>query len=301
MRGDGTKLKMRTLLIFLSILVAIMAGAGLFLLLSGYAVWLSSTGVSLPMLLAGLALLAGGGALLLLLGAPIITKYLFGVRQVRQPRDSQEMWLLMTLRQQAQRIGIRPPRLGIIDQPVLNAFTIGLNRNTAQIVLGNGLLESLNKHELEAVLAHEMAHIFNDDMRSLTLAQGAVNVLTVLPARLASLLVDRILLRRSQPAFAYYLILTLTQVCYGWLASLMVTSLSRQREYCADREGARLVGRDKMIAALSCLQAGTAPSALPGMLVAFGISDRLSEGLEHLLVTHPSLTERLRALHKLES
>ena len=178
-----------------------------------------------------LAVFAGGGALLLLLGAPIISKYLLQVRQVRQPRDSQELWLLMILREQAQRVGIRPPRLGIIDRPVLNAFTIGLNRNTAQIVLGRGLLQNLNKDELEAVLAHEMAHILNDDMRTLTLAQGAVNVLTILPARLASMVIDRILLRQPQPAFAYYLILSLTQLCGGWLASIVVTSLSRQREY----------------------------------------------------------------------
>ena len=206
----------------------------------------------------------------------------------------------MILREQAQRVGIRPPRLGIIDRPVLNAFTIGLNRNTAQIVLGRGLLQNLNKDELEAVLAHEMAHILNDDMRTLTLAQGAVNVLTILPARLASMVIDRILLRQPQPAFAYYLILSLTQLCGGWLASIVVTSLSRQREYHADREGAHLVGRDKMIAALSCLRAGTTPPVLPGMLVAFGISGRLSEGLEQLLVTHPSLNERLRALRNLE-
>jgi heat shock protein HtpX len=291
---------MRSLLILLLVQMAIMAGAGLFLLLSGYSVHLTSAGISLSGLLVVLALLAGGGALLLLLGAPIFSKYMLGVRQVRQPRDSQELWLLMTLREQAQRVGIRPPRLGIIDRPVLNAFTIGLNRDTAQIVLGRDLIQNLNKDELEAVLAHEMAHILNDDMRSLTLAQGAVNVLTILPARLASLLIDRILLRRPQPAFTYYLILTLTQLCCGWLASIVVTSFSRQREYHADREGARLVGRDKMIAALSCLHAGTAPSALPGMLVAFGISGRLSEGLEQLLVTHPSLTERLRALRNLD-
>ena len=291
---------MRSLLIILSVLMAIMVGTGLFLLLSGYAARLTSAGLSLPELLAMLVLLAGGGALLLLLGGPMICKYLLQVRQVRQPRDSQELWLLMTLRQQAQRVGIRPPRLGIIDQPVLNAFTIGLTRDTAQIVLGRGLLENLNKDELEAVLAHEMAHILNDDMRTLTLAQGAVSVLTILPARLVSLVIDRVLLRRPQPAFAYYLFLALTQLCGGWLASILVTSFSRQREYYADREGARLVGRDKMIAALSCLHAGTTPSALPNMLVAFGISGRLSEGLEQLLVTHPSLTERLRALRNLD-
>ena len=291
---------MRSLLIILSVLMAIMVGTALFLLLSGYAARLTSAGLSLPELLAMLVLLAGGGALLLLLGGPMICKYLLQVRQVRQPRDSQELWLLMTLRQQAQRVGIRPPRLGIIDQPVLNAFTIGLTRNTAQIVLGRGLLENLNKDELEAVLAHEMAHILNDDMRTLTLAQGAVSVLTVLPARLVSLVIDRVLLRRPHPAFAYYLFLALTQLCGGWLASIVVTSFSRQREYYADREGARLVGRDKMIAALSCLHAGTTPSALPNVLVAFGISGRLSEGLEQLLVTHPSLTERLRALRNLD-
>lgn len=292
---------MRSILILLMVLVALVVGAGLFLLLSGYAEQLASAGIPLVQQLGVLALLGGGGALFLLLGAPIITKYLLGVRQVTQPRDSQELWLLMALRQQAQGVGIRPPRLGIIDRPVLNAFTVGLNRNTAQIVLGRGLLQNLNQDELEAVLAHEIAHILNNDMRTLVLMQGAVNVLTVLPARLASLLIDRMLLRRDQPALAYYLILTLTQLCYGWLASIVVTSLSRQREFHADREGARLVGRDKMIAALTCLHADTAPSALPGMLVAFGITGRFSEGLEQLLITHPSLTERLRALRQIES
>jgi heat shock protein HtpX len=292
---------MRSILILLLVLAALVVGAGLFLLLSGYAEQLASAGIPLLQQLGVLALLGGGGALFLLLGAPIIAKHLLGVRQVTQPRDGQELWLLMAVRQQAQGVGIRPPRLGIIDRPVLNAFTVGLNRNTAQIVLGRGLLQNLNVDELEAVLAHEIAHILNNDMRTLALVQGAVNVLTVLPARLASLLIDRMLLRRDQPALAYYLILTLTQLCYGWLASIVVTSLSRQREFHADREGARLVGRDKMIAALTCLHADTAPSALPGMLVAFGITGRFSEGLGQLLITHPSLTERLRALRQIES
>jgi len=284
----------------LLVLAALMVGAGLFLLLSGYAGQLAGAGIPLTQQLGVLAVFGGVGALFLLLGAPIITRYLLGARQVTQPRDSQELWLLLALRQQAQRVGIRTPRLGIIDRPVLNAFTVGLNRNTAQIVLGQGLLQNLNQDELEAVLAHEIAHILNDDMRTLALVQGAVNVLTVLPARLASLLIDRLLFRRGQPALAYYLILTLTQLCYGWLASMVVTSFSRQREFHADREGARLVGRDKMIAALTCLHADIAPSPLPGVLVAFGITGRFGEGLEQLLVTHPSLAERLRALRQIE-
>lgn len=292
---------MRSILTLLLVLAALVLGAGLFLLLSGYAEQLTSAGISFQQQLGVLALLGGGGALFLLLAAPTIAKYLLGVRQVSQPRDSQELWLLMTLRQQAQAVGIRPPRLGIIDRPVLNAFTVGLNRNTAQIVLGRALLQNLNRDELEAVLAHELAHILNNDMRTLALVQGAVNVLTVLPARLASVIIDRMLLRQNQPAFAYYLILTLTQLCYGWLASIVVTGFSRQREFHADRQGARMVGRDKMIAALTCLHADTSPSALPGMLVAFGITGRISEGLEQLLVTHPSLTERLRALRQFES
>ncbi len=292
---------MRSLLIFLLVLIAMAVGAGLFLSLSGYAGQLTSVGITLAELLTLLSLIAGGGAILLLLGAPIISKYWLGVRSIRQPRDSMEFWLLLTLRKQALRAGINTPRLGIIDRPVLNAFTIGLNRNTAHIVLGRGLLQNLNKDELEAVLAHEIAHIINDDARSLTLAQGAVNIITILPARLASLMIDRLLFRRAEPAFAYYLILTLTQLCCGWLASLLVSSFSRRQEYRADREGARLVGRDKMIAALSHLHAGMAPSALPGILVVTKISNRLSEGLEQLLLSHPSLNERLRALQKLES
>lgn len=292
---------MRSLLIFLLVLMAMVVGAGLFLLLSGYADHLASAGISLPSLLALPALLAGGGALLLLLGAPLISKHWLGVRQVRQPRNSLEYWLLVTLREQAQRVGIRPPRLGIIDRPILNAFTIGLNRNTAHIVLGRGLLQNLNKDELEAVLAHEIAHILNGDTRNLTLAQGAVNVITILPARLISLLIDRFILRRPQPAFAYYLILTLTQLCCGWLASLLVSSFSRRQEYHADREGARLVGCDKMIAALSSLHAGITPSVPPGMLIMIRNSGRLSEGLQQLLLSHPSLNERLCALRNIES
>ena len=127
---------MRSLLILLLVLAALVVGAGLSLLLSGYAQQLASAGIPLTQQLGVLVLLGGGGALILLLGAPIIAKYLLGVRQVTQPRDSQELWLLLALRQQAQRVGIRAPRLGIIDRPVLNAFTVGLHRNTAQIVLG---------------------------------------------------------------------------------------------------------------------------------------------------------------------
>ena len=292
---------MRSLLIFLLVLLAMTIGAGLFLSLSGYAGQLSSVGLTVPALLAILALFTGGGAILLLLGAPMITKYWLGVRLIRQPRDSMEFWLLLTLRNQALRAGIDTPRLGIIDQPLMNAFTIGLKRNAAHIVLGRGLLENLNKDELEAVLAHEIAHIINDDTCGLTLAQGAVNMITILPARLASLLIDRFLLRCPGPAFAYYFILTLTQLCCGWLASLLVSSFSRRQEYRADRDGARLVGRDKMIAALSSLHAGMAPSALPGILIVTKISSRLSEGLEQILLSHPSLNERLRALQNLES
>lgn len=293
---------MRSLLILLLVLAAIVTGAGMFLLFSGQAEQLTSAGISLPGLLLLLALFAGVGALLLLLAAPVISRFWLGVRPVRQPRDSLEGWLLQTLRHQAQVVGIRPPRLGIIDRSVLNAFTIGLTRNTAHVVLGAGLLETLNKRQLEAVLAHEIAHILHDDIRGLNLAQAAVHVITVLPARLTSLLIDRLLLRRSQPALAYYLMLTLTQLCCGWLASLLVSRFSRRQEYQADREGARLVGRDKMIAALNGLHSGIASSALPGgMLVAIGINSRLSEGLEQLLLSHPSLHERLSALHKLES
>ncbi len=289
---------MRSVLTLLLVLLALAVGAGVFLLLSGYAESMSHAGIPLMQQLAVLVLMGGMGAIILLLGAPIIARYLLGVRHVTQPRDSQELWLLLALRQQAQQVGIRTPRLGIIDRPVLNAFTVGVHRNNAQIVLGRGLLQNLNQDALEAVLAHEIAHILNDDMRTLVLVQGAVNVLTVLPARLASWLVDRQLFRRSQPAFAYYLVLTLTQLCYGWLASMVVSSVSRQREFHADREGARLVGRDKMITALTCLHADAVPSALPGMLVAFGITGRFGEGLEQLLITHPGLAERLRALRQ---
>lgn len=263
----------------------------LFLQISGLLQQYSVTGV-----VGMVVLLAGGGALVLLFAAPWVTRYLLGVRTITQPADSSELGLLMSLRNLSQQAGISPPRLGIIERPVINAFTAGINQHTAQIVLSRGLVQALNQDELEAVLAHEIAHIVQGDIHSVTLVQGAVNMVTVLPARLSSLVVDRFICRQKDPAWCYFIVLILTQISWGWLASLVAGWFSRDREFRADQLGAQLVGHDKMIAALSCLQAGMTPNTFSGFLVAFGLADQLGEGLDEILITHPGLPARLAAL-----
>lgn len=244
----------------------------------------------------GLMVLAGGGALLLLFGAPWILRYQLGVRTIVQPADSTELQLLMDLRALARQAGIVTPRLGLIERPVANAFTVGFSQPTAQLVLGRGLLQNLTSEQQKAVLAHELAHIVQGDMHGLTLAQGAVSMVTFLPARLLSLVGDQLVCRNSKPGGCYYIALALTQVGWGWLGSLVAGWFSREQEFRADQRAAQLVGHEEMIATLSCLQTDTLPVYLPSILMTWGPAERIGKGIESIRNTHPGLSARLAAL-----
>ncbi|MCG6886726.1 MAG: M48 family metalloprotease [Proteobacteria bacterium] len=247
-------------------------------------------------LVTGLVLLAGGGALLLLLGAPWALRYLLGARTIVRPTDSIDLQLLMGLRVLARQAGMGTPRLGIIERPVTNAYTVGLSRNTATIVLGRGLLQALKPDELQAVLAHEIAHIMQGDMHGLTLVQGAVNMVTLFPAQLFSLVGDRWLCRNRDPGWCFYTVLVLTQTGWGWLGSLVAGWFSRGQEFRADQLAAQLVGHEKMIAALSCLQTDARPIHLPSTLMAWSLAERIGKGIDDIRTTHPSMSVRLAAL-----
>lgn len=288
---------LRSLLALLTVILALLAGIGLFLRLSELEQWLGQAGWPLSEVLLGAALLSLAGALGFWLAAPGLSRYLLPVHEVRQPRDSRELWLLVSLRELAQHAGVATPRLGIIDSPLLNAFSTGLGRDHSRIVLGRGLLDNLDQAGLEAVLAHELAHIQNSDMRSLAWIQGAATILTVVPARLLAWLPDRLLFRREEGPI-YFLLLLASQLAGGWLANLLASAYSRRYELQADQRAAALVGNDKLIAALRCLHAGHGDGYLPGMLLAFGISGRFGSGLARLLISHPTLGHRVHALQQ---
>ena len=239
------------------------------------------------------------GTVLVWLGAVPLSRRWFGVRTVLRPTDAQELRLLMTVRELARRTGAPVPRVGIVDAPLCNAFTLGFGRRSACIVVGRGLLEALDDTALEAILAHEMAHVLNGDLRTLTWLNAAVNMVTVQPARLVGRLVDQGLLRRSRPGIGYYGTLFLAQLSCGWLASLLSGWFSRRREFDADRTAARLVGAPAMIAALATLRRLESDTAwsCPGWLVTFGVI-RQWHVLQRLLRTHPGLDERIRRLEQ---
>jgi len=247
----------------------------------------------------GVILVSVLGTLLAWLAAVPLSRRWFGVRIIQHPADVQELRLLMTMRDLARRAGQPVPRLGIVDAPLFNAFTLGFGRRSACIVVGRGLLEALDEETLPAILAHEMAHVLKGDLRTLTWLHAAVNVVTVQPARLVGQIVDQGLLRRDRPGIGYYLTLCLAQLSCGWLASLLSGWFSRQREFDADRTAARLVGAHTMCAALEALRRLESEQACscPLWLNAGGFGAFL-RALRGLLRTHPDLEERIQRLSR---
>ncbi len=245
-----------------------------------------------------LVLFSALGTALLWLGAAPLSRRWLGVRPVVQPADARELRLLMHVRELARRAGVPAPRVGLVEAPLCNAFTLGFGRRSACIVVGRALLETLDDEALRAVLAHELAHIINGDLRTLAWLNSAVNLVTVQPARLIGRLVDQGLLRRPGPGFGYYTTLLLTQLSHGWLASLLSGWFSRRREFDADRTAARLVGSANLAAALERLRRLEVEQSLvcPAWVARFGLSGRWHHRLRILLMSHPALEERIRRL-----
>ena len=265
---------------------------GLFLSLPG---WLATDWY--PLVEVVILISALGSGLVWLVSAPL-SRYWLGVRQIHQPANDAELRLLLMVRELGRRAGLPGLRVGIVDTPAGNAFTLGFGRRSACLAVGRDLLDRLDDAALEAVLAHEVAHVLNGDLRTLTWINGAVNMVTVQPARLVGWLVDRLLLRRAQPGIGYYTVLAVTQLTWGWLATLLSHWFSRRREFDADRTASRLVGRDNMRAALQQLHRLETERVwpCPGWLVAFGISPDGFMRAQRLLNTHPGLEERIARL-----
>jgi len=245
-----------------------------------------------------IALVVGfGGSFLSLAMSKWTAKRFTGARVITQPRDARERWLLETVARQAQAAGIGMPEVAIYPAPEINAFATGMSRNNALVAVSGGLLDSMSQSEAEAVLAHEISHVANGDMVTLALIQGVVNTFVIFFARVIGHTVDRVVFKTERgygPAF--WITTIIAEPVLGILASIIVMWFSRQREFRADAGGARLAGREKMIAALQRLKVSAGEAELPDQLAAFGISGHVGRGLQGLFRSHPPLDERIEAL-----
>ena len=254
------------------------------------------TGLNMYALLVSSAVIGFGGAFISLAISKWSAKRMTGARVIESPSSSTEVWLVDTVRRQAQQAGIGMPEVAIYDAPDVNAFATGMTRNSALVAVSSGLLQTMSRDEAEAVLAHEISHVANGDMVTLALIQGVVNTFVIFLSRIIGHLVDRLVFKTERGHGPAYLITSIiAQLVLGILASMIVMWFSRQREFRADAGSAKIAGRDKMIGALQRLGA-LHPQALPEQMAAFGIAGDLAHGFKRLFMTHPPLEERIAAL-----
>ena len=288
---------MLRILLFLGTNIAIIALISITFRLLGIENLLAQNQVDLDMnaLLIYSAIIGFSGSLISLFLSKFMAKKAMGVHLIDQPQNADEVWLLDVVQRQAQAAGIRMPEVGIFEGAP-NAFATGWNKNDALVAVSTGLLQTMNRDEVEAVMAHEISHVANGDMVTLTLIQGVINTFVVFLSRIIGHFVDRVVFKvESGHGPAFWITSLVTQFVLGILASIIVMWFSRWREYRADAGGAGLAGRQKMISALRRLQQVNDPQPLPDEMAAFGIS---GAGLKELFASHPPLSERIAALER---
>ena len=293
---------MQRLLWFLAVNFAILLVLGLVFQLLGIGGLLDARGVHLDLgaLLVFSLVIGFGGALLSLLLSRWLAKRMMRVRVLDAPANDTERWLLDTVRGQAEYCHVATPEVGVFEAAEPNAFATGASRNRALVAVSSGLLQKLNRGEVEAVLGHEMAHVANGDMVTMALLQGVLNTFVVFLSRVIGFLVDRLVFR-VQRGFGpgYYIVSIVAQLVLSVLATMAVMWFSRRREFRADAGGAKLAGRGQMISALQRLREVNRPRDLPDSVAAFGISGaRPPSRLRRLFASHPPLEERIRSLEQ---
>jgi heat shock protein HtpX len=259
------------------------------------------TGLDYRALLIFSAVFGMGGSLISLGLSKWMAVRATGAQVIREARSPAEMWLVETVRKHAQASNIGMPEVAVFDSPDPNAFATGARRDKALVAVSTGLLRGMEQREVEAVLAHEISHVANGDMVTLTLIQGVLNTFVLFFSRVVGYFVDRVVLRNEERGLGigFFLTSLLAQIVFGILASIIVMWFSRQREFRADAGGARLAGRESMKAALERLKAVVEPKGLPKEMAAFGISG--GGGLMRLFATHPSLDERIARLEQMQA
>jgi heat shock protein HtpX len=288
------------ILLFLATNFAILLVAGTVLNLLGFDSFMAANGVDLNLnaLLVFCAVFGFSGSLISLFLSKWMAKRGTGTSIIDQPRNADEQWLVNTVAELARDAGIGMPEVGVFPSQASNAFATGWNRNDALVAVSQGLLQRFSREEVRAVLAHEIGHVANGDMVTLTLIQGVVNTFVLFFSRIIGHTVDRVVFKNERGyGIGYWVTTIIAQVVLSILASMIVMWFSRWREYRADAAGASLAGNTAMIGALQRLRAEQGlPQDLPGELTAFGISEQLKEGAAKLFSSHPPLDDRILAL-----
>jgi len=289
---------MKRIMLFIMTNVAIMVVLSITLRLLGVDSILAENGSDLN--IQALVILSGvigfGGSFISLLISKWMAKRMTGAVVITNPTSNIEKWLMRTVEKQAEIVGIKMPEVAIFPSPAMNAFATGASKNNALVAVSQGLLDNMSQGEVEAVVGHEMSHVANGDMVTLTLIQGVVNTFVVFLSRIIGHVVDRVILKNNQGhGIGYFVTVLVSQVVLSILASTIVMYFSRQREYIADTGGADLAGHKNMIGALKRL-GQVEPEALPEQMAAFGINDK--NGIMALFSSHPPIESRIEALEK---
>jgi len=287
---------MLRIMLFLGTNIAIMVIIGIVFNLLGLSGVLDQQGVNLNLnaLLVISAVIGMSGSFISLVISKWMAKKQMGVHVIEQPGNSSETWLIETVQRLARKAEIGMPEVGIFNSPTPNAFATGMSKNNALVAVSTGLLQAMDADEVEAVLGHEISHVSNGDMVTLTLIQGVVNTFVYFFATIIGHVVDRVVFKTEQGhGPAYFIVQIVAQICLSILASMIVMWFSRWREFHADDGGASLAGRQKMINALKALQRSHEPVEMPAEFAAFGIN---GGGMQKLFMSHPPLEERIAAL-----
>jgi len=289
---------MKRILLFVMTNLAVVVVLGIVANVLGLNRFMSAQGLDLGALLGFAALIGFGGAFISLLISKPMAKFSTGAKVINQSTDPTHAWIVNTVQQFANRAGIGMPEVAIYEGPP-NAFATGAFKNSALVAVSTGLLQTMNREEVEAVIGHEVAHVANGDMVTMTLIQGVMNTFVVFISRVVGYVVDRVVLRNNSdhPGIGYYATTIVMDILLGILAAVIVAWFSRQREFRADAGAAQLMGRKQpMINALARL-GNLDPGEMPKQLQSMGISSRRG-GFMALLSSHPPMEERIRALQQ---
>jgi heat shock protein HtpX len=291
---------MKRIILFLITNLAVVLVLSIVLRLLGLDRVVQANGIDVPSLLVFSFVVGFVGAIISLLMSKSMAKWSTGAKVIDTPRDEAEVWLFDTIRKLAQTAGVAMPEIAVYEGEA-NAFATGAFKNSALVAVSTGLLQSMNKEEVEAVLGHELSHVANGDMVTLTLIQGVVNTFVIFFARIAGYIVDRTVFRTERGVGpGYYITVLVCQIIFGILASVVVAYFSRRREFRADAGSAKLLGSPQpMIHALTRL-GGLEAGSLPPSFQASGITGSPS-GLMALLASHPPIEERIAALQAMRA